>query len=157
MKTITLTELADFHASPQAIWDVIADYRRDPEWRTGVISMVPTPAGCVQVGTTTVEDLRLAGKTWRNVGRVTAVTSGQHFSWQTTDGADAHGSRTVESLGPDRSRARLELTVTPHGVERLMAPLLARMLRRNLRRDLARLGALLDEQAVSRRERAVVA
>lgn len=146
MKTITLIEHVDLPASAQAVWDVIADYRRDVQWRTGVTCMVPTPADQVRVGTTTVEELRLGGKTWRNAGRVIAVTPGHHFSWRTTDGAVAHGSRTVEILGPERSRVRLELNVTPHGAERLMAPVLARMLRRNLRRDLAQLRALLAEE-----------
>ncbi len=110
----------------------------DPEWRTGVLSMVATPHGAVEVGTRTVEQLRLAGKTWRNDGEVLAVDPGRSFRWRTTEGADAHGGRCV---------VRMELHVEPHGAERLMAPLLRRMLDRNLRGDLERLRALAQARA----------
>jgi len=38
--------------------------------------MVPTPAGPVRVGTTTAEEMKVAGKTYRNDGEVVAVDPG---------------------------------------------------------------------------------
>jgi uncharacterized protein YndB with AHSA1/START domain len=140
--TIILTSERVIDAPADTVWHLVADYARDPEWRTGVISMVPSPTGTVRAGTTTVEHLRLAGRHIRTEGEVTDVVDGRSFSWRTIAGADARGSRTVEALGPDRCRLRLELAVTPHGVERLLAPVLRRMLHANLRRDLQRLGGL---------------
>jgi uncharacterized protein YndB with AHSA1/START domain len=139
---ITITSEHAIDAPADTVWRVIADYARDPEWRTGVISMVPSPTGTVRVGTTTVEHLRLAGREIRTEGEVTDVVEGRWFSWRTTAGAEARGSRTVEALGPDRCRLRLELTVTPHGVERVLAPVLRRMLQRNLGHDLDQLDGL---------------
>jgi hypothetical protein len=150
MNEITLCEEAVLHSPAERAWAVIADYARDPEWRTGVTSMVPTPSGPVQTGTTTVELLRLAGKTWRNEGVVTAVDPGRAFRWRTTGGARANGSRSVEPLDAGACRVRLELNVAPQGIERLAAPVLARMLRRNLRRDLAQLSELVAAAAGQR-------
>jgi len=39
----------DLDAPPAAVWSVIADYRRDPEWREGV-RMTVEPAGAVVDG-----------------------------------------------------------------------------------------------------------
>lgn len=142
MNIIDLTRDIHIAQPAAAVWSVMADYSRDPEWRTGVTAMVPSPPGPVQPGTTTAETIRLGGKTWHNDGEVTEVVPGQSFSWRTTTGADAHGSRSVEPLGARDCRVRLELHVRPRGFERVLAPMLRRMLDRNLRGDLERLAAI---------------
>lgn len=144
-----LVEHTEIDRPAAEIWAVVADYARDPEWRRGVLRMVPTPPGLVGVGTTTDEEMRFAGRSLRNLGVVTHVEPGR-FAWRTTDGAAAHGSRSVVPLTPTRSRVELELVVTPKASERAIAPLLARLLRRSLRGDLRRLGVLLESQASSR-------
>lgn len=141
--TITLSTEIDIAAPAPATWAVVADYGRDPEWRHGVETMAPSPDGVVVAGTTTAEVLRLGGRTYRNRGVVTAVEPGRTFAWRTTSGADATGSRAVVPLGRDRCRVRLELRVTPHGAERLLAPVLRRMLARNLAADAGRLAVLV--------------
>lgn len=146
---IRLVEHAEINRPAAEIWAVVADYSRDPQWRHGVMSMVPTPPGLVGVGTTTDEEMRFAGRTLRNLGVVTRVEPGR-FAWRTTDGAAAHGSRTVEALTPTRSRVELELVVTPRPSERATAPLMARLLRRTLRGDLRRLRTLLEAEAPAR-------
>lgn len=143
---IRLVEHTEIDRPAAEIWAVVADYARDPQWRQGVRSMVPTPPGLVAVGTTTDEEMRFAGRTLRNLGVVTHVEPGR-FAWRTTDGAAAHGSRAVEALTPTRSRVELELVVTPKPSERVTAPLMGRLLRRTLRGDLRRLRALLDAEA----------
>ena len=147
MTDISLTCSAEVDRPAAAAWAAVADYRRDVEWRTGVLAMAPDPPGPVGPGTTASEDIRVAGRTWHNDGLVTELVPGVRFAWRTTSGADAEGSRTVEPLGPDRCRVTLTLTVRPHGAERLIRPLAARQLRRDLARDLARLGRLLATDA----------
>lgn len=132
-------------ARPAAeVWPIVADHACDPAWRTGVRAMVPTPSGLVHLGTTTDEQLRFGGRTYRNLGVVTAVEPGVRFAWQTTDGADANGSRTVLADGPDACFVLLELAVRPRGIERVLRPLLARLLLRNLRGDVARLASKVE-------------
>jgi len=124
------------------VWNVVADYARDPEWRRGVTAM--EPSGPLAVGTTTDERMRFAGKGYRNGGVVETVGPGPTFTWRTTSGVTAAGRRTVEALGPDRCRVRLETTVEPSGFERLLAPVLGRLLQRNLAGDAARLRELVE-------------
>jgi uncharacterized membrane protein len=129
-----------------AVWNVVADYRRDPDWRAGVTTMAPVPPAPVTARTTTAEVLRAGGRTYRNSGAVTSLDPGARFTWRTTAGADvdADGSRSVEPLGPDRCRVRLELRVRPRPGQRLLTPVLRRTLRRGLAADLGRLRALAE-------------
>lgn len=144
-----MTTLLALHAetvidrAAEDVWEVLADYELDPLWRHGVTSMVPTPAGPVRAGTTTDEHMRVAGGRYHNLGVVTALGPGLRFTWRTTSGADADGSRTVTPAAAGRSLVRLELNVRLHGAQRLAAPLFRATLRRNLTADAERLRALV--------------
>jgi uncharacterized membrane protein len=143
MGTIQLNERIDVDCPAGALWAVVADYERDPEWRTDVVTMAPRPGGIVMDGTTTAEVLRFAGRTWHNDGEVVSVSPGRRFEWRTTRGADANGARSVEPLPDGRSRVQLSMEVRTHGFERLLTPLTRRMLRRTLAADLRRLRELV--------------
>jgi uncharacterized protein YndB with AHSA1/START domain len=141
---IEVTAQVEVDRPAEAVWAVLADYARDPEWRAGVLEMTPTPAGPAAVGTRTRERMRFAGRELRNDGEVVAVDPGRRFAWRTTAGADADGARVVVPLGAGRCRVELLLRVRPHGAERLTAPLAAVLLRRGLRADVRRLRALVE-------------
>jgi hypothetical protein len=147
MSTITLIHETDIDAPAAVAWRVVADYARDVEWRDGVLRMAPTPAGPVQVGTTTAEEIKVAGKTYRNDGEVVAVEPGSRFEWRTTAGAVAHGSRRVVPIDPGRCRVHLELHVTPTGINRLFAPMLRKVLDKGLAGDVERLRDLVEAEA----------
>jgi uncharacterized membrane protein len=140
---IDLTRSHIVPAPAAAVWAVLADYRRDPEWRTGVRSMEPDTEGEPRPGTTVQEVLRIAGST-KHIGSVVdAVEPGRRVAWHTTDGSDVNGFRMVEPIGDDRCRVTLGITVRPHGAEKLMAPLFRRILGRNTAGDLVRLDDLV--------------
>lgn len=147
MTTITLVHETDIAAPAALAWRVVADYARDVEWRSGVLRMVPSPPGLVRVGTTTAEEMKVAGKTYRNDGEVVSVEQGSRFEWRTTAGAVAHGARQVTSIDPGRCRVGLELHVTPSGVNRLLAPMLTKVLDKGLAGDLVRLRSLVEAEA----------
>jgi uncharacterized protein YndB with AHSA1/START domain len=135
-------------ARPAAdVWAIVADYARDPEWRCGVTAM--TASGPLAVGMTTDEQMRFVGKRYRNGGVVETVGPDQTFTWRTTSGVEASGRQTVETLNPKRCRLRLETTVVPGGLERLLAPVLGRLLQRNLTGDAARLRTLAEREVHS--------
>jgi uncharacterized membrane protein len=144
---IDLSTATEVEAPAALVWAILADYARDPYWRRGVVSMVPAPAGEARAGTTTAETLRLAGRTWRTAGLVTALEPGRRLEWRTTAGAVASGARLVEPAGEGRSRVTLVLRVHPAGAERLAAPLLRRVLARGLRRDAESLRRLAERSA----------
>ena len=146
--------MADFTASiaieadAARVWAVLADHRRDPEWRTGVLEMLPDRDGLASPGMTTYEVLRLGGRTYRNTGVIRAVVPGERIEWRTVEGADAHGARSVRPT-PDGCEVRLELHVHPTGVDRLLLPVLRVVLARNLRRDLVALAGVVDREESS--------
>lgn len=139
MSTVQLFASRNLLAEAARVWSVLADYGQDPHWRTGVVAMTASTPGFVSPGTTTREELRLGGRTWINEGVIDEVDPGRLLRWHTVRGADAAGTRRVEPSGTGSCRVTLELEVRPHGLERLMAPVLKRVLVRNLRRDLERL------------------
>lgn len=149
MNSIEYSAETDVDAPAAAVWALIADYGRDPEWRDGVATMAPSPPGPVRPGTTTDEQMRAMGRDYRNGGVVGEVEPGVRFTWRTTSGVDADGARTVHDLGDGRSRVRLEVRLRPQGAQRLLAPVLRAVLRRGLVADAARLRALA-ERAVQR-------
>jgi uncharacterized protein YndB with AHSA1/START domain len=145
----TMTASTTIARPAAAVWAVVADYERDPEWRQGVETMAPSSSGLVRVGTTTAEVLHFGGRTYRNAGEVTEVEPGTAFRWRTTSGADAEGLRRVQPSSDGSASVTIELTVRPRGVERVLQPLLVRMLRRRQVQDLQRLAALVEAEAVS--------
>ena len=144
---IDLTRSLTIDAPATEVWALVSDYARDPEWRTGVLVMEPSPPGPAEPGTTTHEEMRLGGRTYVNEGLIDTVEPGRRLTWHTTDGADAEGARAVEPLTDSTCQVTLSLRVRPHGVETLMAPVIRRMLDRNLRRDLQALAALVAADA----------
>lgn len=147
----TYSASTTIHRPAADVWAVIADYERDPDWRTGVETMAPSTSGPAVTGTTTAEVLHLGGRTYRNGGMVTAVDPGRRLEWRTTSGADANGSRSVEPLGPDACTVTMTLDVRFHGSQWVLRPVLGPMLRKGLHRDLSHLASLLERTMAGHR------
>lgn len=144
-----------FHASIEidhpadAVWLIVSDHHRDPEWRTGVRTMTPSSPGPVAAGDTTLEVLRLGGRTYRSPGRVHEVGD-RWFRWSADPkGPDsARGVRRVTPTGSASCRVDLDLEVDVRGVERALSFLLVPMLRKNLEGDARRLRSLASADVV---------
>lgn len=146
---ITLTRSLAIAAPADAVWEVLADYRRDPTWRTGVVSMEPDTPGLARPGTRVHEVLRLGGKTNHIDSVVDEIVPGARVAWHTTGGADVDGCRLVEPHGGTGCRVTLTMRIRPHGLERLMAPAYRWILGRNLAGDLGRLRDLVTAEATT--------
>jgi uncharacterized membrane protein len=143
---LRFTRRIEIDAPPAMVWSIAADYGRDPQWRRGVSTMAPTPAGLVRPGTTTAEVLRLGGRTYRSAGVVTEVDEGRRFAWHTTSGASARGSRAVRPMPGGGTEVELQLEVDVIGAQVLMKPLLKRLLGNNLTGDVERLRDLVRSE-----------
>ncbi|MEV6771859.1 SRPBCC family protein [Nocardia sp. NPDC051030] len=128
----------------EQVWELLADYGNDPRWRRGVATMDPRPVGLVTTGTRTAEELRFGGRTYHNDGEVIAVDPGARFTWRTTSGVAATGSRAVTPTAAGDCIVRLETRLQPRGSERIVVLLLGWLLRHNLIRDLERLRELAE-------------
>ena len=134
----------DVAAEPSAVFAVLSDYRQDPRWRRGVVTMDPQPPGPAHAGTMTDEVLRFAGVTTRTPGQVTQVVAGEFLAWQ-ADGPRlaASGIRRVEP-SPGGAHVTLETELQFHGAWRVLQPLVALVYRRQLARDLRCLKGLVE-------------
>lgn len=126
-------------APPEAVWAIVADYGRDPEWRKGV-RMHHQPAGPVREGTRTFEDLLFFGRNHHTEARIHDVVPGRFFRFTSDDG-NVTGSRKVE---PHAGGSRLTVAVQVRVPSRLFAPLAGWLYRREVQGNLRRLQALLQ-------------
>jgi uncharacterized protein YndB with AHSA1/START domain len=131
-------------ARPEDVFAVLGDYRQDPRWRRGVVTMRPQPPGPARAGTTTGEVIRFMGITTRTPGQVTAVVPGELLAWR-AEGARlaAVGTRRVERA-PDGGRVTLTTEIRLRGAWRAFEPLLTLVYKRQLRGDLTRLKNLIE-------------
>jgi len=127
MKHCLRTE-AHIEASPDAVWKILTDLERYPEWNPFVVSS----RGTVAVGRTLTNRLRpTAGRTRTFTPTVTVVDPPRTFEWL--------GHLGVRGIFDGRHR--FELTATPTGTRltqlEQFSGLLVRFMRRSLDRDTA--------------------
>jgi hypothetical protein len=145
--TIHVEESVAIARPPGEVWDAIADYGFDPEWRGGLREMTPDPPGAPALGTKVHEVVRSSGRDYVADAVVTDLRPGvsYRFAGSGTLGglsggravrADAAGTGAVFSYAID---------VEPQGGMRLLRPLLGPMVRSGLKSDLRRLKTLLED------------
>ena len=131
---------------PAEVWDAIADYSFDLQWRKGLLEMTPDPPGPPAVGTKVREVVHSAGRDFSADTVVTELDPGAsyRFTGQGTIGGLA-GGRTVRPT-PDGEHGVFTYTIElhPRGGMRLLGPLLASVVRSGLKKDLQALRALLE-------------
>lgn len=130
----------DLDAPPHAVWSVIANYDRDPEWREGV-RMTVEPAGLARDGSITREQLRMLGGWHHTTARICDVEDGRTLRFVSDDGR-VEGTRTLEPT-PRGCRLLVRLRIAVPALLRPLAPVMGWLFRRRVRRDLARLRALV--------------
>jgi uncharacterized protein YndB with AHSA1/START domain len=145
--TIHIEESVQIDKSPAEVWDAIADYAFDLEWRKGLREMTPDPAGPPASGTKVHEVVRNSGRDYVADTVVTDLDPGAsyRFAGSGTIGGLA-GGRAVRS---DDAGTGAVFTYTidlePQGGMRLMRPVLGPMVRSGLKKDLRKLKTLLDD------------
>jgi carbon monoxide dehydrogenase subunit G len=146
--TIEVEESVRIARPPEAVWDAIADYAFDREWRKGLREMTPDPPGPPAPGTRVHEVLRSSGRDYVADTVVTDLDPGvsYRFDGSGTMGGLA-GGRTVRADAAGTGAVfTYAIELRPKGTMRLLSPLLGPMVRSNLKKDLQRLKALLDDE-----------
>jgi carbon monoxide dehydrogenase subunit G len=131
---------------PAEVWEAIADYSFDLQWRKGLLEMTPDPPGPATLGTKVHEVLRTSGRDYVADTVVTDLDPGRsyRFTGEGTIG-ELSGARRVE---PDSSGAgatfTYEIELKPTGATRLLGPVLGPIVRSGLKKDLRKLNGLLE-------------
>jgi len=132
--------------SPAEVWEAIADYGFDREWRNGLRDMTPDPPGPPAVGTKVHEVVRTSGRDYVADTLVTELDPG--VSYRFMGSGTIGGLSGGRSVRPDAAGGGAVFTYTielePTGAMRLLAPLLRSLVRSGLKKDLARLRTILE-------------
>jgi carbon monoxide dehydrogenase subunit G len=119
----------EINAEPSAVWLVIADVERWPEWTPSILSVVRIAPGPFGLDSTA----RVRPRGFReSVLHVTEFSPGRSFTWE---GSGGPGLRIVMShvVAPADSGSRVTLTVAAAGPAALLVGwLVARMSKRNV-------------------------
>jgi hypothetical protein len=134
------------------VFKFIADYTNDIKWREGVIEMECSTKENISVGTNTRETMKLWGKTYTTIARVTEYAPYNKIAFRSITGKiPIHGYRLVESAG-GYSRFIYSLTIEFKGLSLLLAPLMIRMYKKKIRRDLLKLKSILEPEYLTKIE-----
>ena len=143
---VHVQESVEIARPPHEVWDAIADYGFDRDWRKGLTDMTPDPPGGPAVGTKVHEVLRSAGREYVADTVVTSVDAGSsyEFSGSGTIGGLRGGRSVRASQDGSGSVFTYDIQLEPKGGMRLLRPILGPMVRSGLRKDLQTLRALLE-------------
>lgn len=144
--TISVEESVQIARSPEDVWDAIADYSFDVQWREGLKEMTPDPPGPPADGIKVHEVVRNSGKDYVADTVVSDVIPGRsyRFAGAGTIGNVGGGRRVEPGPGGRDATFTYSIELEPKGGMRLLRPVLGSMVRSGLKKDLQRLKALLD-------------
>ena len=144
--SVHVQESVQIARSPAEVWDAIADYGFDRQWRKGLTDMTPDPAGPPAVGTKVHEVVRSSGRDYVADTVVTELDPGvsYRFAGEGTIGGVA-GGRSVRANDGAGAVFTYTIDLKPTGGMRLLRPVMGPMVRSGLKKDLQKLKALLEQ------------
>ena len=150
--TVRVEESVHIDRPPDEVWDAIADYGFDREWRKGLREMTPDPPGGPASGTRVHEVVRSSGRDYVADTVVTDLDPGvsYRFAGDGTIGGLRGGRSVRAGEAGDGSVFTYTIELEPRGAMRLLRPLLGPMVRSGLKKDLRRLEQLLDRVPAAR-------
>jgi Polyketide cyclase / dehydrase and lipid transport len=142
---VHVEECVAIDRSPADVWDAIANYSFDLQWRNGLLEMTPEPPGPAALGSTVREVVRSSGREYIADTVVTEFDPGVSYRFEgsgTIDGLS--GRRRVRPAEGSGAEFTYTIKLQPQGGMRLLRPILGYTVRSGLRKDLQNLKALLE-------------
>ena len=138
----------DIGRASELVFDYVADFTNDPEWRSEVVSITRTSGEVTDLGATYEQELQLAGRRLQTSFRVTEHRPPQLVSFEGGAGpVRVFGSILLSALGNDTTRVHFEHRMTGPWWFRVVEPVLARRRRAGIARDLDELRRILEADA----------
>jgi len=129
------------------VFAVISDFSRNPEWQRGMSSAHWTSEPPLGVGSTYKQVARFLGRAVITTFEVIAYEPGRSVTIESRESSfPITVTRSVESIGPARSRASAQIIGAPGRFFRLFGPLLRLLAERSVRGDYERLRQLLESR-----------
>lgn len=136
--------------SADEVWAYAADIVRHPEWM-GVTDATALRGNGSAVGSRGRERLAFGPFKWDAEFEVTEAVPGRRIVWRGVSGPpfDLEVTLDLDPAGPASTRARYGAAIQPHGVWRLLTPLIAMEGKAGPERELRRLKANVEMLATS--------
>jgi uncharacterized membrane protein len=130
------------------VWSYAADIVRHPEWMNVTQAALLGGTG-LDVGSRGRERIAVGPFKWDVEFEVAEAVPGRRIVWRSLSGApfDLELSLDLETTGAASTRARYGAAIQPHGIWRLLSPLLAMEGKAGPERELKRLKALVEKDA----------
>lgn len=142
-----LDSTIEIHRPADEVFAVISDFSRNPEWQRGMKSARWTTEPPTRVGSTYQQVARFLGRNVVTAFEVVAYEPGRSVSIESRESSfPIRVTRSVESLGPDRSRVSAHIVGEPRRFFRLIGPVLRLLAERSVRGDYVRLRRLLEDR-----------
>ena len=144
--TVHIEESVQINRPPAEVWDRIADYSFDLQWRNGLLEMTPDPPGPAAMGTKVREVVRSSGRDYVADTVVTEFDPGTSYRFEGAGTIGGLAGGRIVRPGAQGAGARFtyEIDLQPKGGMRLLRPILGSMVRSGLKKDLQRLKELLE-------------
>ena len=147
---IRVEESVQIERPRDEVWDAIADYAFDLQWRKGLTDMTPDPPGPPAPGTRVHEVVRTSGRDYVADTVVTELDPGVSYRFEGSGTIGGlRGGRAVRDGVPGAPSASVftyTIELEPAGAMRLLSPILKPMVRSGLSKDLQTLKALLESR-----------
>ncbi len=143
------TEQTIERAAPD-IWAYAADIVRHPEWMSVTDAHLMRGTGA-DAGSRGRERLVLGPFKWDVEFEVTEAVADRHLVWRSISGApfDIEISLDLEPAGPTTTQATYSAAIEPHGLWRLLSPMLAAEGKAGPERELRRLKENVERSTAS--------
>lgn len=149
MGLVRVTSDIDVVAAPEAVWDVVADFSRNPEWQQGMRSCTWLTERPVEVGSRYQQEAVFLGRPITTTFEVVELERHDDGGGRITiDSRESTFPLTItrQVIGlPTGTRVTADVAGRPSGVMGLLGPLMARLVKRSVDGDYARLRALMEQ------------
>ena len=141
--------------APGEVWDAIADYAFDLQWRKGLREMSPDPPGGPCVGTRVHEVVNSSRRDYVADTVVTDLDPGSsyRFAGSGTIGGLSGGRAVCADGSGSGAVFTYTIELEPRGGMRLLRPVLGRVVRSGLKKDLLKLRTILEARPSAARTR----
>lgn len=129
----------------EVVFAFVSDVVNNPKWQRGQISCEWSSPAPIGVGSRYEQEARFLGRRVLSSFEVVELHPGRAITIQSAEGPfSIRVKRSVEPIGPGRSRITAEISGQPGGFFRIAGPWLARLAQRSVDADYDRLKRLLE-------------
>lgn len=144
-RVVEVSTSIEIARSANQVFAFVSEVQNNPRWQRGQRSCEWTSGPPVRVGSTYDQRARFLGKDIVNSFRVVEHEPGRRLRLASAGGSfPLTITRTVEPLGPTRSRFTEHVVGDSKGFYRIAEPLLRLLVKTSIRRDFPRLKAILE-------------